>query len=179
MKFNQNKWAASFANNEVGTGRLVQREYFAAIGAVASSGKWFTICDDVWVSAGAGYGPQVEFESDADADEFVKENKGAARSSGTRAPRVDVNSVAMFVKAWKAAKGEVTKAPKAEVASVKQVPTTALLDASLALALTEVEEEEAKAVSPRDAAIAQIKAARPDRAEDEAFIAKVLTRMGL
>jgi hypothetical protein len=82
----------------------------------------------------------------------------------------------MFVAAFKAAKGEVvvkeTQAPKA-------VAPAALVDVNLALALEEVEEEEAKAVSPREAAIASIKAARPDRAEDEAFIAKVLSRMGL
>jgi len=172
-----NNWAKSFSDNTVAYGTGTQAEYFAAIGAKATAGKWYTTHSGVWVSAGAGYGPQVEFESAAARDAFVKANDGAFASTGTTAPRVNVNSVAMFVAAFKAAKGEVV-VKETQAQAPKATAPAALIDVSLALALEEVEEEE-KAISPRDAAIASIKAARPDRAGDEAFIAKVLSRMGL
>jgi len=168
------KWTASFTNNTAGGGLGLQDQYFAAIGATATAGKWYTTCQRVWVSAGASYGPQVEFASEAAADAFVKANSGTSRSTGTRNPRVDCLSVPMFVKAFKAAKGEP------EVV-VKQ-PLSALVNPSLELSLALVEEEEAEEkakISPRDAAIAALKAARPERADDEAFIERVLARMGL
>jgi hypothetical protein len=139
--------------------------------------KYGRTTDGVWVSAGASYGAQVEFKSFDGAKAFIAANSSSTRlASGTTHPRVVCDTVQVFVAAYLTVvgKAQVTEAP----APVKTT-TAALVDVNLALALEEVEEEEAKAVSPRDAAIASIKAARPDRAEDEAFIAKVLSRMGL
>ena len=167
------KWTASFTNNAAGAGLGLQAQYFEAICAAAVPGRWFTTHGGVWASAGASYGPQVEFRSEAEADAFVKTHEGTFRASGTTAPRVNVPSVVMFVKAFKAAGGAVK-----EVKEVK-APLTALVNPSLALSLALEEEEESEAkVSPRDAAIAELKAARPDRADDVAFIERVLARMG-
>ncbi len=118
---NINNWSVSFAKNTVAYGTGTQGEYFAAIGAKATAGKWFTTHEGVWVSAGAGYGPQVEFSSEALRDAFIKANDGAFASTGcgTHA-RVNVNSVPMFAAAFKAAKGEVAETPVVSAASLDQ-----------------------------------------------------------
>ena len=138
-----NNWSLSFAKNEVAYGTGTQGEYFAAIGAKATAGKWFTTHQGVWVSAGAGYGPQVEFSSEALRDAFIKANDGAFASTGcgTHA-RVNVTSVAMFVAAFKAAKGEVVVKEQAQAEETPVVAASVISQpqidrARLLLALVE------------------------------------------
>lgn len=100
-------------NSGVGKGDSVQAEYFAAIGVIGEFDSWCATVDGIWFSAGAAYGPQVEFPTEDSAEEFIRENKGASRAGfcGKRI-RVSTPSVPLFVAAYKAAKGEKPAADK-------------------------------------------------------------------
>ena len=126
--------------------------------------------DGVWVSAGASYGAQVEFKSFDAANAFIAEFHSVSRpAQGTARPRVVCDTKATFVSAYLAAAGKVeAKAPV-------QTVTSSLIDAELAAAMVEVEEEEAVPVSRKDEVTGQLKA----MGKSPEFIAKVLAKMGL
>lgn len=171
----KNKWMKSFVETTVESGPRTQSVYFRAIGAVATHGCWYAWVEDVWVSAGASYGPQVEFSSEAEADAFVEANPDCFRSSGTTRPRVNVPSVELFVKAFEASRDRAFKvirrkaeapkvAEKVEEPKAVQAETTALID---------VELDEDAEIAKLKAAIAAKKAAKAAKAAKDAEIAKL------
>lgn len=171
MYNNRNKWMKSFVETPVESGPRTQSVYFRAIGAVATHKCWYAWVEDVWVSAGASYGPQVEFVTEAEADAFVEANPDCFRSSGTTRPRVNVPSVELFVKAFEAARDRAFKvirrkaeAPKVEEPKAVQAAPTALI---------EVEIDEDAEIAKLKAAIAAKKAAKAAKAAKDAEIAKL------
>ena len=130
----QEKKQSSFSSNSVGGGSDVRAQYYAAVGVEVPEGtaafKWVAVADgvSVWISAGAGYGPQVQFKTEADADAFAKEHNcgrpDAKWEMGKNPkPRVNIRSVQLFVLAFEAAKRSYgVTAPKEVAPSATEKP---------------------------------------------------------
>jgi hypothetical protein len=193
MTFNSNKWATSLSSNSNGNGRgldntsaqAARRLGYTVTGA-STTNKFVEVRGRNGTTLVGFYGQrrwggfQLEFSSAAIAEEAAEKIgcEMAADSNGRRiavgfTDRELAEALEFVIGAPEGAKAKVTEVQAP--AKATQVPTTALIDAELAAAMVEVEEEEAVPVSRKDEVTAQLKAL----GKSEAFIQKVLAKMGL